>query len=60
MRRQRVGSRCSWFANRDLPGSIEQVFEIVLRARARIGAVTMIEHGQPGILGDPVAVSPSI
>jgi len=42
----------------DLPGPIEEVFQVVLSTRAWVGAVAVVEHGESGILGDPVAAEP--
>ena len=37
------------------PRPFQQVFHVGLGARAGVGAVAVVEHGQAGVFGDPVA-----
>ena len=41
-----------------LPGPLKQVFQIGLSTWPRVGAVAMVEQGEPGVVGDPIAVEP--
>ena len=45
-------------SRRVLPRPIEEIFHVGLGAGPGVGCVAMVEHGETGVFGDPIALEP--